>query len=146
MANPRQAAKRTAEIREEIETSLHQFRENLEDVESIVAVYEKKRMSPLLPRRFLAQCSRQLRISSITTGPKKVILIHILYLSSIDSFLGERMLLSMWQADSYKTDLTNCLEDLNSSSSRLREKANIGSFCELRAVKIKASEGNESPI
>jgi predicted GTPase len=35
----RQAAKRTAQVREEIETSLRQFREKLEDVESIVAVY-----------------------------------------------------------------------------------------------------------
>jgi hypothetical protein len=51
------------------------------------------------------------------------------------------MLLSMWQADSYKADLTGCLEDLNSSSSRLMEKANIGSFRELRSVNIKASEG-----
>ncbi|KAJ4248771.1 hypothetical protein NW762_012609 [Fusarium torreyae] len=33
------AAKRAAKIREEIETSLRQFREKLEDVESIVAVY-----------------------------------------------------------------------------------------------------------
>ncbi|KAM0552668.1 hypothetical protein ACHAPJ_007765 [Fusarium lateritium] len=33
------AAKRTAKIREDIETSLRQFREKLEDLESIVAVY-----------------------------------------------------------------------------------------------------------
>jgi hypothetical protein len=33
------AAKRTAKVRDEIETSLRQFREKLEDVESIVAVY-----------------------------------------------------------------------------------------------------------
>ncbi|KAF4957445.1 hypothetical protein FGADI_3081 [Fusarium gaditjirri] len=36
------AAKRTAKIREEIESSLRQFREKLEDVESIVAVYENE--------------------------------------------------------------------------------------------------------
>jgi hypothetical protein len=35
----KQAAKRTAKVRDEIETSLRQFREKLEDVESIVAVY-----------------------------------------------------------------------------------------------------------
>lgn len=35
----RQAAKRTSQIREEIETSLRQFREKLEDVENVVAVY-----------------------------------------------------------------------------------------------------------
>lgn len=42
MTNLIQAAKRTAKIREEIESSLRQFREKLEDVESIVAVYEKE--------------------------------------------------------------------------------------------------------
>lgn len=42
MTNLIQAAKRTAKIREEIETSLRQFLEKLEDVESIVAVYEKE--------------------------------------------------------------------------------------------------------
>jgi ElaB/YqjD/DUF883 family membrane-anchored ribosome-binding protein len=39
ITDTRQAAKRTAKVREEIETSLRQFREKLEDVESIVAVY-----------------------------------------------------------------------------------------------------------
>ncbi|SPJ71791.1 uncharacterized protein FTOL_01519 [Fusarium torulosum] len=39
MTDTRQAAKRTSKVREEIDTSLRQFREKLEDVESVVAVY-----------------------------------------------------------------------------------------------------------
>ncbi|KAF5531224.1 hypothetical protein FNAPI_13333 [Fusarium napiforme] len=119
------AAKRTAKIREEIESSLRRFRERLEDVESIVAVYEKE--------------------EDVVTAAKKVLSSMLQAIEDIIDYYwakkGKKMLLSMWQADSYKADLTGCLEDLNSSSSRLMEKANIGSFRELRAVNIKASEG-----
>lgn len=119
------AAKRTAKIREEIESSLRQFREKLEDVESIVAVYEKE--------------------EDIVAAAKKVLSSMLQAIEDIIDYYwakkGKKMLLSMWQADSYKADLTDCLEDLNSSSSRLMEKANIGSFRELRSVNIKASEG-----
>ncbi|KAG5775305.1 hypothetical protein H9Q73_011019 [Fusarium xylarioides] len=97
------AAKRTAKIREEIESSLRQFREKLEDVESIVAVYEKE--------------------DDIVAAAKKV-------LSSILQAI-EDIIDYYWAKK----------EDLNSSSSRLMEKANIGSFRELRSVNIKASEG-----
>ncbi|KAI7761831.1 hypothetical protein LZL87_004138 [Fusarium oxysporum] len=100
------AAKRTAKIREEIESSLRQFREKLEDVENIVAVYEKE--------------------EDIVTAAKKV-------LSS--------MLQAIEDIIDYYWAKKECLEDLNSSSSRLMEKANIGSFRELRSVNIKASEG-----
>ncbi|KAF5578260.1 hypothetical protein FPCIR_11663 [Fusarium pseudocircinatum] len=119
------AAKRTAKIREEIETGLRQFREKLEDVESIVAVYEKE--------------------EDVVAAAKKVLSSMLQAIEDIIDYYwakkGKKMLLSMWQADSYKADLTGCLEDLNSNSSRLTEKANIGSFRELRAVNIKASEG-----
>ncbi|KAF5706993.1 hypothetical protein FMUND_11323 [Fusarium mundagurra] len=119
------AAKRTAKIREEIESSLRQFREKLEDVESIVAVYEKE--------------------EDIVAAAKKALSSMLQAIEDIIDYYwakkGKKMLLSMWQADSYKADLTGCLEDLNSSSSRLMEKANIGSFRELRSVNIKASEG-----
>ncbi|CZR35726.1 uncharacterized protein FPRO_00151 [Fusarium proliferatum ET1] len=119
------AAKRTAKIREEIESSLRQFREKLEDVESIVAVYEKE--------------------DDIVAAAKKVLSSILQAIEDIIDYYwakkGKKMLLSMWQADSYKADLTGCLEDLNSSSSRLMERANIGSFRELRLVNIKASEG-----
>ncbi|KAF5700451.1 hypothetical protein FGLOB1_10777 [Fusarium globosum] len=119
------AAKRTAKIREEIESSLRQFREKLEDVESIVAVYEKQ--------------------EDIVAAAKKVLSSMLQAIEDIIDYYwakkGKKMLLSMWQADSYKADLTGCLEDLNSSSARLMEKANIGSFRELRSVNIKASEG-----
>ncbi|KAG4295213.1 hypothetical protein FPRO06_01797 [Fusarium proliferatum] len=122
------AAKRTAKIREEIESSLRQFREKLEDVESIVAVYEKE--------------------EDIVAAAKKVLSSMLQAIEDIIDYYwakkGKKMLLSMWQADSYKADLTDCLEDLNSSSSRLMEKANIGSFRELRSVNIKASEGISS--
>ncbi|CVL02634.1 uncharacterized protein FMAN_00137 [Fusarium mangiferae] len=121
------AAKRTAKIREEIESSLRQFREKLEDVESIVAVYEKE--------------------EDIVAAAKKVLSSMLQAIEDIIDYYwakkGKKMLLSMWQADSYKADLTGCLEDLNSSSARLMEKANIGSFRELRSVSIKASEGIE---
>ncbi|CCT61542.1 uncharacterized protein FFUJ_01979 [Fusarium fujikuroi IMI 58289] len=121
------AAKRTAKIREEIESSLRQFREKLEDVESIVAVYEKEK--------------------DIVAAAKKVLSSMLQAIEDIIDYYwakkGKKMLLSMWQADSYKADLTGCLEDLNSSSARLMEKANIGSFRELRSVNIKASEGIE---
>ncbi|CVL03057.1 uncharacterized protein FPRN_00134 [Fusarium proliferatum] len=121
------AAKRTAKIREEIESSLRQFREKLEDVESIVAVYEKE--------------------EDIVAASKKVLSSMLQAIEDIIDYYwakkGKKMLLSMWQADSYKADLTGCLEDLNSSSARLMEKANIGSFRELRSVNIKASEGIE---
>ncbi|KAF5658407.1 hypothetical protein FCIRC_12908 [Fusarium circinatum] len=119
------AAKRTAKIREEIESSLRQFREKLQDVESIVAVYENE--------------------EDIVAAAKKVLSSMLQAIEDIIDYYwakkGKRMLLSMWQADSYKADLTGCLEELNSSSSRLMEKANIGSFRELRSVNIKASEG-----
>ncbi|KAJ4075774.1 hypothetical protein NW761_013036 [Fusarium oxysporum] len=121
------AAKRTAKIREEIELNLRQFREKLEDVESIVAIYEKE--------------------DDIVAAAKKVLSSMLQAIEDIIDYYwakkGKKMLLSMWQADSYKADLTGCLEDLNSSSSRLMEKANIGSFRELRSVNIKASEGIE---
>ncbi|KAF5976376.1 hypothetical protein FCOIX_7145 [Fusarium coicis] len=119
------AAKRTAKIREEIESSLRQFREKLEDVESIVAVYEKE--------------------ADVFAAAKKVLSSMLQATEDIIDYYwakkGKKMLLSMWQADSYKVDLAGCLENLNSSSSRLMEKANIGSFRELRSVNIKASEG-----
>ncbi|KAF5241185.1 hypothetical protein FANTH_9181 [Fusarium anthophilum] len=119
------AAKRTAKIREEIESSLRQFREKLEDVESIVAVYENE--------------------EDIVAAAKKVLSSMLQAIEDIIDYYwakkGKKMLLSMWQADSYKADLTGCLEEVNSSSSRLMEKANIGSFRELRSVNIKASEG-----
>ncbi|KAF5644914.1 hypothetical protein F52700_2395 [Fusarium sp. NRRL 52700] len=118
-------SKRTAKIREEIESSLRQFREKLEDVESIVAVYEKE--------------------EDIVAAAKKVLSSMLQAIEDIIDYYwakkGKKMLLSMWQADSYKADLTGCLEELNSSSARLMEKANIGSFRELRSVNIKASEG-----
>ncbi|KAF5591405.1 hypothetical protein FPANT_5680 [Fusarium pseudoanthophilum] len=124
------AAKRTAKIREEIESSLRQFREKLEDVESIVAVYEKE--------------------EDVVTAARKVLSSMLQAIEDIINYYwakkGKKMLLSMWQADSYKADLTGCLEDLNSSSSRLMEKANIGSFRELRAVNIKASEDAQSEM
>ncbi|KAF5532030.1 hypothetical protein FMEXI_12685 [Fusarium mexicanum] len=119
------AAKRTAKIREEIESSLRQFREKLEDIESIVAVYEKE--------------------EDIVAAAKKVLSSMLQAIEDIIDYYwakkGKKMLLSMWQADSYKAGLTDCLEELNSSSSRLMEKANIGSFRELRSVNIKALEG-----
>ncbi|KAF5673262.1 hypothetical protein FDENT_10355 [Fusarium denticulatum] len=103
------AAKRTAKIREEIKSSPRQFREKLEDVESIVAVYEKE--------------------EDVVTAAKKVLRSMLQAIEDIIDYYwvkkGKKMLLSMWQAD----------------ISRLMEKASIGSFRELRAVNIKASEG-----
>ncbi|KAG9506595.1 hypothetical protein J7337_000128 [Fusarium musae] len=119
------AAKRTAKIREEIESSLRQFRERLGDVESIVAVYEQKEDVVAAAKKVLSSMLQAIGDIIDYYGAKK----------------GKRMLLSVWQADSHKADLTGCLEDLNSRSSRLMEKANIGSFRDLRSVNIKASEG-----
>ncbi|KAF5966098.1 hypothetical protein FBULB1_11844 [Fusarium bulbicola] len=99
------AAKRTAKIREEIESSLRQFREKLEDVESIVTVYEKE--------------------EDIIAAANKVLSSMLQAIEDIIDYYwakkGKKMLLSM--------------------CSRLMEKANIGSFRELRSVNIKASEG-----
>ncbi|KAF9771501.1 hypothetical protein IL306_010856 [Fusarium sp. DS 682] len=121
------AAKRTAKIREEIETSLRQFREKLEDVESIVAVYTNE--------------------DDIVSAALNVLVSILQAVEDIVAYYwankGRKMAKALWRGEDYKTDLTECLDALNSSSTRLMEKANIGNFRETRSVNLKASEGLE---
>ncbi|KAF4967997.1 hypothetical protein FSARC_4558 [Fusarium sarcochroum] len=121
------AAKRTAKIREEIETSLRQFREKLEDVESIVAVYTNE--------------------DEIVAAASNVLVSILQAIEDIVAYYwankGRKIAKALWRGEDYKTDLTECLDGLSSSSRRLMEKANIGNFRETRSVNVKASEGLE---
>lgn len=48
---------------------------------------------------------------------------------------------ALLKGQDYKTDLTECLNGLDSSSRRLMEKASIGNFRVTSSINVKVSEG-----
>ncbi|KAI1172278.1 hypothetical protein F4777DRAFT_582132 [Nemania sp. FL0916] len=121
------AAKRTAEIREEIEESLRQFREKLEDVEGVVAIYVAEDDIVAAAMNVLVSILRAIEDILDYYSAKK----------------GSKIVMALWQRNGYKADLSECLGEIDSSGKRLIEKSNISNFRETHAVNIKASEGLE---
>lgn len=120
-----QAAKRTADIREEVEASLRQFREKLEDVERVVAVFADE--------------------EDVITAALNVLVSVLQAIEDIIYYYSEKkgpkMGMALLERDEYKADLSECLLGIESSSKRLIEKATIVNFREMHAVDIKTSEG-----
>jgi hypothetical protein len=123
------AAKKTAELREEVEQTLRQMREKLSDVERVVALcagYDDH----IIPAAMTVLVSVLQALEDIIT-----------YYSAKR---GVKMAATaMWQKDEYKRDLSECLAGIESGSRRLIEEANLAHIHVTNAVNIKASEGLE---
>ncbi|RYP59351.1 hypothetical protein DL769_008570 [Monosporascus sp. CRB-8-3] len=123
------AAKRTAEIREEVEGTLRQMREKLSDVERVVALCADDD-GHIVPAAMNVVVSVLQALEDI-----------VLYYSAKR---GLRMTADvLWKKDEYKADLSECLAGIDSSSKRLIEEANLTHIRVTRSVNIKASEGLE---
>ncbi|KAL7952772.1 hypothetical protein V8C34DRAFT_298612 [Trichoderma compactum] len=123
------AAKRTAEIREEVERTLRQMREKLSDVERVVALCADDD-DHIVPAAMNVLVSVLQALEDI-----------VLYYSSKTGLRKTATVL--WRKDEYKADLSECLSGIDSSSKRLIEEANIAHIHIARSVNIKASEGLE---
>ncbi|KAK7418116.1 hypothetical protein QQX98_004091 [Neonectria punicea] len=123
------AAKRTAEIREEVEGTLRQMREKLSDVERVVALCADDD-DHIVPAAMNVLVSVLQALEDI-----------VLYYSAKR---GMRMTATvLWKKDEYKADLSECLAGIDSSSKRLIEEANLTHIRVTRLVNMKASEGLE---
>ncbi|KAJ8116951.1 hypothetical protein ONZ43_g4321 [Nemania bipapillata] len=121
------AAKRTAEIREEVEDSLRQFREKLEDVEAVVAIFDTD--------------------EDVIAAAIQVLVSVLQAIEDIVDYYStetrRKVTQALWRGSNYKADLSDCLSQIDASSKKLIEKANVSNFREIHRVSIKASEGLE---
>ncbi|KAK0706140.1 hypothetical protein B0T26DRAFT_679864 [Lasiosphaeria miniovina] len=123
------AAKRTAEIREEVEQSLRQMREKLGDVERVVALCAPDD-DYLIPAAMTVLVSVLQALEDI-----------VLYYSAKR---GLKMTATvLWKTTDYKADLSDCLAGIDSSGKRLMHKATLDHMRVTRSVDLKASEGLE---
>ncbi|UKZ74717.1 hypothetical protein TrVFT333_002387 [Trichoderma virens FT-333] len=123
------AAKRTAEIREEVEETLRQMREKLSDVERVVALCADDDDHIILVAMNV--------LVSVLQALEDIVLYY-------SSKRGLRVTATvLWKKDEYKADLSECLAGINSSSKRLIEEANLTHIRVTRSVNIKMSEGLE---
>ncbi|UKZ68391.1 uncharacterized protein TrAtP1_009430 [Trichoderma atroviride] len=123
------AAKRTAEIREEVEGTLRQMREKLSDAERIVAL-----------------CAND--DDHIVSAAMNVLVSVLQALEDIVLYYSSKRGLKMtatvlWKNDEYRADLSKCLAEINSSSKRLIEEASLSHIRATRSVNIIASKGLE---
>lgn len=144
-----QAAKRIAEIREEVERTLRQMRERLSDVERVVALCADDD-DHIVPAAMNV-------LVSVLQALEDIVLYYSskagMTLTIQNSLISATVVLNetrkglrktatvLWKKDEYKADLSDCLSGIHSSSKRLIEEANIAHIHITRSVNIKASEG-----